>query len=93
MSSEADVARLLRELELEVEVEGREWMRRWLEDYEAVARRGWPIGSGAVESACRGRQYRHKRPGQFWTRLGRRDLDALEEARDNGHRNALRLTA
>ena len=53
MSSEADVARLLRGLELEAEVEGREWMRRWLEDYKAVARRGWPIGSGAVESACR----------------------------------------
>ena len=32
MSSEADAPRSLREMELEVEVEGREWMRRRLED-------------------------------------------------------------
>ena len=62
-------------------------------NYEAVAERGWPIGSGAVESACRARQCRRKRPGQFWTRLGLRHLDALEEARDNGHWDALWLTA
>ena len=62
-------------------------------DYETVARRGWPIGSGAVESACRQRQCRRKRPGQFWTRGGLRHLDALEEARDNGHWDELWLTA
>jgi hypothetical protein len=32
MSSEADVPRSLRDLELEVEAEGREWMRRRLEE-------------------------------------------------------------
>ena len=32
MSSEADVPRSLREMELEVEAEGREWMRRRLEE-------------------------------------------------------------
>jgi hypothetical protein len=32
MSSETDGARSLRELELEVEAEGREWMRRRLEE-------------------------------------------------------------
>jgi hypothetical protein len=53
--------------------------------YQAIARRGWPIGSGAVESACRQRQCRCKRPGQFWTAPGLRHLTALEEARYNGH--------
>ena len=32
MCSEADVPRSLREMELEVEAEGREWMRRRLEE-------------------------------------------------------------
>jgi hypothetical protein len=62
-------------------------------NYQKLARRGWPIASGAVESGCRGRQCRRKRPGQFWTRPGLRHLDALEEARDNGHWDALWLTA
>jgi len=62
-------------------------------NYQALARRGWPIGSGAVESACRQRQCRRKRPGQFWTRAGLRHLDALEEARDHGHWDQLWLTA
>ena len=54
-------------------------------NYRALARRGWPIGSGAVESACRQRQCRFKRPGQFWTARGLRQLGALIEARANGH--------
>jgi hypothetical protein len=54
-------------------------------NYAATAERGWPIGSGPVESACRTRQCRVKRPGQFWTPRGLRHLGALEEARDNGH--------
>ena len=54
-------------------------------NYQQVARRGWPIGSGAVESGCRARQCRRKRVGQFWTPAGLRHLDALEEARDHGH--------
>lgn len=62
-------------------------------NYQPIARRGWPIGSGAVESACRQRQCRRKRPGQFWTPSGLRHLDALEEARDNGHWDQLWLTA
>jgi hypothetical protein len=62
-------------------------------NYQELAQRGWPIGSGAVESGCRGRQCRRKRPGQFWTRLGLRHLDALEEARDHGHWDELWLTA
>jgi hypothetical protein len=53
--------------------------------YEQIAERGWPIGSGAVESACRQRQCRFKRPGQFWTRAGLRNLCALDEARRNRH--------
>jgi len=51
--------------------------------YQAIHRRGWPIGSGAVESACRQRQCRFKRPGQFWTFHGMRNLGALTEARHN----------
>jgi hypothetical protein len=41
---------------------------------------------------CRTRQCRRKRPGQFWTQAGLRHLDALEEARDNGHWDKLWLT-
>lgn len=44
-----------------------------------------PIGSGAVESACRQRQCRFKRAGQFWTEAGRKHLCALQEARRNDH--------
>jgi len=53
--------------------------------YQEIAARGWPIGSGAVESVCRQRQCRFKRPGQFWTARGLRHLTALEEARHNYH--------
>ena len=62
-------------------------------NYQALAKRGWPIASGAVESGCRARPCRRKRPGQFWTRSGLRHLDALEEARDHGHWDELWLTA
>jgi hypothetical protein len=54
-------------------------------NYQTLARRGWPIGSGAVESACRQKQCRFKRPGQFWTPKGLRNLTALDEARRNHH--------
>jgi len=53
--------------------------------YRAVAERGWPIGSGPVESACLQRQGRFKRSGQSWTPLGLRHLCALIEARQNRH--------
>lgn len=54
-------------------------------NYQAVAKRGWPIGSGAVESACRQKQCRFKRCGQFWSKEGLRNLCALDEARRNHH--------
>jgi hypothetical protein len=54
-------------------------------NYQSIGRRGWPIGSGAVESACRQKQCRFKRPGQFWTPKGLRNLIALDEARRNHH--------
>lgn len=54
-------------------------------NYKEIADRGWPIGSGAVESACRQSQCRFKRPGQFWTSAGLRNLCALDEARRNEH--------
>lgn len=54
-------------------------------NYKEMADRGWPIGSGAVESACRQSQCRFKRPGQFWTQRGFRHLNALDEARRNHH--------
>jgi hypothetical protein len=53
--------------------------------YQEIAQRGWPIGSGAVESVCRQRQGRFKGPGQFWTTQGLQHLCALEEARHNHH--------
>lgn len=52
--------------------------------YQTLAKTG-PIGSGAVESACRKRQCRFKRSGQFWTSAGVRNLCSLEEARHNQH--------
>jgi hypothetical protein len=54
-------------------------------NYQAIRRRGWPMGSGSVESACAQRQRRFKRPGQFWTEQGLRHLNALIEARDLNH--------
>jgi hypothetical protein len=54
-------------------------------NYQRLSRRGWPIGSGSVESACAQRQRRFKRPGQFWTGDGLRKLNALIEARDLNH--------
>lgn len=62
-------------------------------NYQSLHRRGWPIGSGSVESACRQKQCRFKRPGQFWTPRGMRHLGALTEARHNHHWNQLWLTA
>ena len=53
-------------------------------NYRELSRHG-PIGSGAVESACRQRQCRFKRAGQFWTEEGLRHLCALQEARRNHH--------
>jgi hypothetical protein len=61
-------------------------------NYQSLHRRGWPIGSGPVESACRQRQCRFKRPGQFWTACGLRRLGALIEARHNHHWDELWLT-
>jgi hypothetical protein len=54
-------------------------------NYKEMADRGWPIGSGAVESACRQSQCRFKRSGQSWTQLGFRHLNAVDEARRNNH--------
>lgn len=54
-------------------------------NYDAIANRGWPIGSGAVESACSGHQNRFKRRGQFWTHEGLGNLAALKQARENKH--------
>jgi hypothetical protein len=54
-------------------------------NYKKMADRGWPIGSGPVESACRQSQCRFKCPGQFWTEAGFAHLSAIDEARRNGH--------
>jgi hypothetical protein len=61
-------------------------------NYQGLSRRGWPIGSGPVESACRQKQCRFKRPGQFWTAPGMRHLGALTEARHNHHWDELWLS-
>jgi len=61
-------------------------------NYEEMANRGWPIGSGAVESACSGAQNRFKRRGQFWTREGLRNLAAIKQARQNNHWDELWFT-
>jgi hypothetical protein len=54
-------------------------------NYKEIADRGWPIGSGPVESCCRQDQCRFKRPGQSWTRAGFGNLSALDQARRNNH--------
>src|ERR1041384_7960692 len=54
-------------------------------NYDEIAKRVWPIGSGAVESACSGHQNRFKRRGQFWTRKGLGNLAALKQTRENNH--------
>jgi hypothetical protein len=62
-------------------------------NYKEIADRGWPIGSGPVESSCRQDQCRFKRPGQSWTRRGFGNLSALDQARRNNHWDELWLTA
>ena len=62
-------------------------------NYKEIADRGWPIGSGAVESACRQSQCRFKRCGQFWTDRGFRHLSALDEARRNSHWDEIWISA
>src|SRR5437868_8013036 len=42
-------------------------------NYAQGAKRGEPLGSGAIESTCRQYQCRFKRPGQFWTQAGDED--------------------
>jgi hypothetical protein len=54
-------------------------------NYQEIARRGWPIGSRTVESACSGQQDRFKRRGQFWTQEGPGNVAALKNARENRH--------
>src|SRR5262249_61246854 len=62
-------------------------------NYQEIANRGWPIGSGSAESACGGKQDRFKRRGQFWIHSGVRNLEALTEARENGHWDELWFAA
>jgi hypothetical protein len=52
-------------------------------NYQAVAERRAPIGSGAVESQCSQFQDRFKRTGQFWTRPGLSNLLALHVMAQN----------
>lgn len=52
------------------------------EEQKQLANR--PVGSGAIESACRQYQCRFKRPGQFWTTTGDEALMGLETLWRNG---------
>lgn len=62
-------------------------------NYKELADRGWPIGSGSIESQCNQSQGRFKRSGQFWTSAGFGHLCAIDEARHNGHWDELWTTA
>jgi hypothetical protein len=66
-------------------VREREYFARHREHvhYAAMAARGCPVGSGAMESFCAQLQGRFKRCGQFWSRGGLGDLLALDVARRN----------
>jgi hypothetical protein len=57
--------------------------------YEAMAAKGCPNGSGAMESFCAQLQGRFKRCGQFWSPAGMAHLLALEVARRNFDWDAL----
>ena len=57
--------------------------------YAALAAKGCPNGSGAMESFCAQLQGRFKRGGQFWSPPGLADLLALEIARRNFDWDAL----
>jgi hypothetical protein len=61
-------------------------------NYQEIAERGWPIGSGPVESSCRQDQCRFRRPGQSWTRAGFENLSMLDQARRNNHWDELWLS-
>ncbi len=52
--------------------------------YQDNAAKGFPIGSGAVESGCSQFQDRFKRTGQFWNSPSMGRLQALKVARHNG---------
>src|SRR5579863_670708 len=52
------------------------------EEQKLLANR--PVGSGAIESACRQYQCRFKRTGQFWTTAGDEALMCLETLWRNG---------
>ena len=52
-------------------------------NYASGRRKQQPLGSGAIESACRQYQVRFKRSGQFWSLAGDEALLALETLRRN----------
>lgn len=52
--------------------------------YQDNAAKGFPVGSGAVESGCSQFQDRFKRTGQFWNSVSMGHLQALKVARHNG---------
>lgn len=52
--------------------------------YQDNATKGFPVGSGAVESGCSQFQDRFKRTGQFWNSASLGYLQALKVARHNG---------
>ena len=52
--------------------------------YQDNAAKGFPVGSGAVESGCSQFQDRFKRTGQFWNSASMGHLQALKVARHNG---------
>jgi hypothetical protein len=54
-------------------------------NYDQTAERDWPIGSGAVESACSGAQSQLERRGEFWTRKCLANLAAPIDARENNY--------
>lgn len=53
-------------------------------DYATFEQLGYPLGSGAMESACKQFQTRFKRSGQFWTQPGDEKLLCLTTFRMSG---------
>src|ERR1019366_8095611 len=51
--------------------------------YQALAAKGSPIGTGAMESTCGQLQTRVKRTGQFWQPAGLANMLALKAALQN----------
>lgn len=83
----SDLTHISRELPMRKEIEKESLYFEKHRDhinYEETKDRDEPIGSGAVESACKQYQMRFKRPGQFWNTETEEGLLEMVNRKNNG---------